>query len=62
MEREQQFREIERCLGALQSDLKALEATTLADESVIRELTQITDDIEGHIRASMEPWVGAVTD
>ena len=60
--RERFGNEIERCMSKLRSSLKALDASRIADESVIRELTKITDDIERNIGRTGRPWVKAAPD
>jgi len=55
-------KQVERCVGELRSDIDALEKSNAIDVGVVHDLTQIIDDIQGHIGAITEPWIRAVTD
>lgn len=54
--------EIERCISELRCDLEAVTASRAFDDGVLRELMQITDEIERHLGVDAEPLAKAVTD
>jgi len=54
--------EIARCLGKLRSDVEALESSQAIDHSILRELMQIVEEIEGHIEVAFDPKMRIVPD
>jgi hypothetical protein len=54
--------EIAQCLSRLRGYIEALENSEDIDERVLRELTQIVDEIEGHIEVASEPRIRIVPD
>ena len=54
--------EIERCVGEIRQAIDALETSAPIDDEILRELMQIVDDIEGHVRSVTDTHIRSVPD
>jgi len=54
--------EIKRRVDDLRGDIGALENSEVIDESVRRELMQIVEDIEGHVRVAIKARIRLIPD
>jgi hypothetical protein len=54
--------EIARCIGEIRQAIDALETSAPIDDEIMRELMQIVDDIEGHVRSVTDTRIRSVPD